>query len=183
MDREEAVNLVKENIKKENLFKHILAVEAIMRGTAKHLNEDVELWGLVGLLHDIDYGKTEGDPKNHTVIAENLLKDKVDEKIIRAIKSHNFENTGVIPETKMEKTLVAADAISGLIVAAALIIPSKKLKDVKVKSIKKKFKQKDFARRCSRQNILVCEHVGIPKEKFFEIALEAMQGISDELGL
>ncbi len=183
MNREEAVILVKENIKKEYLFKHILAVEAIMRGIAKHLNEDIETWGMVGLLHDIDYGQTENDPKNHGIIAENLLKDKVDEKIIRAIKSHNFENTGVIPETKMEKALIAADAISGLIVAAALIIPSKKLEDVKVKSIKKKFKQKDFARRCSRERILVCEHVGIPKEKFFEIALEAMQGISEELGL
>lgn len=183
MNREEAISLVKENITKENLFKHILAVEAIMRGTAKHLNEDAESWGLIGLLHDIDYGKTENDPKNHGIIAEDLLKGKVDEKIIRAIKSHNFDNTGVMPETKMEKALIAADAISGLIVAAALIIPSKKLKDVKVKSIKKKFKQKDFARRCSREKILVCEHVGIPKEKFFEIALEAMQGISEELGL
>ncbi len=183
MKREEAVILVKENIKKEYLFKHILAVEAIMRGIAKHLNEDIETWGMVGLLHDIDYGQTENDPKNHGIIAENLLKDKVDEKIIRAIKSHNFENTGATPETKMEKALIAADAISGLIVAAALIIPSKKLKDVKVKSIRKKFKQKDFARRCSRENILVCEHVGIPKEKFFEIALESMQRISEELGL
>jgi len=183
MNREEAISLVKENIKKENLFKHILAVEAIMRGIANHLNEDVESWDLVGLLHDIDYEKTEDDPKNHGIIAENLLKGKVDEKIIKAIKSHNFEHTGVIPETKMEKALIAADAISGLIVATALIIPSKKLKDVKVKSIKKKFKQKDFARRCSRECILVCEHVGIPKEKFFEIALEAIQGISEELGL
>jgi len=183
MKREEAVSLVKENVKKENLFKHILAVEAIMRGMAKHLNEDVEAWGLVGLLHDIDYDKTENDPKNHGIVAEEILKGKVDEKIIHAIKSHNFENTGVMPETKLEKALIAADAISGLIVATALIIPSKKLKDVKLKSIKKKFKQKDFARRCSRERILVCEHVGIPKEKFFEIALETMQGISEELGL
>jgi len=183
MDRKEAVSLVKENVKKDYLFKHILAVEAIMRGIAKHLNEDVELWGLVGLLHDIDYEKTENDPKNHGILAENLLKDKVDEKIIHAIKSHNFDHTGITPETKIEKALIAADAISGLIVATALIIPSKKLKDVKVKSIKKKFKQKDFARRCSRERMLVIEHVGIPKEKFFEIALEAMQRISEELGL
>ena len=183
MNREEAISLVKENITKENLFKHILAVEAIMRGIAKHLNEDVETWGLVALLHDIDYEKTENDPKNHTIIAENLLKGKVDEKIIHAIKSHNFENTGVTPETKMEKALIAADAISGLIVAAALIIPSKKLKDVKVESVGKRFKEKDFARKCSRERMLVCEHIGIPKEKFFEIALEAMQRISEELGL
>jgi putative nucleotidyltransferase with HDIG domain len=183
MEREEALSLVKENIKKENLLKHILAVEAIMRGVARYLNEDVELWGLVGLLHDIDYEKTESDPKNHGILAENLLREKVDDNIIRTIKSHNFENTGVIPETKMEKALIAADAISGLIVATALIMPSKKLKDVKVDSVTNKFKQKDFARRCSRERILVCEHVGIPKEKFFEIALKAMQEISEELGL
>jgi putative nucleotidyltransferase with HDIG domain len=183
MNREEAINLVKENIKKENLFKHILAVEAIMRGVAEHLNEDIKTWGLVGLLHDIDFEKTMNNPKNHTIIAENLLKGKVDEKIIKAIKSHNFESTGVIPETKMEKALIASDAISGLIVAAALIIPSKKLEDVKVESVGKRFKEKDFARKCSRERMLVCEHIGIPREKFFEIALESMQGISDELGL
>ncbi len=83
----------------------------------------------------------------------------------------------------MEKALIAADAISGLIVAAALIVPSKKLKDVKVKSIKKKFKQKDFARNCKRQNILLCEDIEIPREKFFEIALNALQKIADQLGL
>jgi len=183
MDREEAISLVKENVKKENLFKHILAVEAIMRGVAKHLNADVEMWGLVGLLHDIDFEKTMDNPKNHTIVAENLLKGKVDEKIIKTIKSHNFESTGIVPETKIEKALIAADAISGLIVAAALIIPSKKLKDVKTESIGKRFKEKDFARKCSRERMLVCEHIGIPKEKFFEIALKAMQGMSEELGL
>jgi putative nucleotidyltransferase with HDIG domain len=183
MNREEALELVNENISKENLIKHMLAVEAIMKGVAEYLEEDKEKWDLVGLLHDIDFGKTENDPKNHALVAEEILKDKVDEEMIRAIKSHNFENTNVQPESKMEKTLIAADAISGLVIASALIMPSKKLADVKVESIANKFKKKDFARNCSRERILFCEQIGIPREKFFEIALKALQNISDELGL
>ncbi len=183
MNREEALKLVKENVSKGNLVKHMLAVEAIMKGVAEYLEEDKEKWDLVGLLHDIDFGKTENDPEKHALLAEDILKDKVDEEIIRAIKSHNFEHTKVNPENKMEYTLIAADAISGLIIAAALIIPTKKLADVKVKSIKKKFKQKDFARNCNRENILYCEKIDIPREKFFEISLKALQDISDELGL
>ena len=183
MNREEALSLVKENVTKVNLVKHMLAVEAIMKETAKHLNEDQEKWALTGLLHDVDFGKTENDPDKHALLAEEILKDKVDEEIIRAIKSHNFEHTNVQPESNMEKTLIAADAISGLVIAAALIVPTKKLADVKVKSIKKKFKQKDFARNCNRENILYCEKIGIPREKFFEISLTALQSISDELGL
>jgi len=183
MNREEAVKLVKENIHKENLFKHMLAVEAIMKGVAEYLGENEEKWGLLGLIHDIDFGKTENNPDKHALMAEEILKDKVDGEIIRAIKSHNFEHTNVNPETKMEKALIAADAISGLVIAAALIIPSKKLADVKSESIGRKFKQKDFARNCNRENILFCEQIGVPREKFFEISLKALQEISDELGL
>lgn len=183
MNREEALTLVKENVSKINLIKHMFAVEAIMRETAKQLNENQEKWALLGLIHDIDFGKTENNPKNHTLFAEEILDRKVDEEMIRAIKSHNFENTNINPETNMEKALIAADAISGLVIAAALIVPSKKLVDVKVESISKKFKQKDFARNCSRENILFCEQIGIPKEKFFEISLKALQSISNDLGL
>jgi len=187
MNREEAIVLVKENITKENLFKHMFAVEAIMRKCAEFLKEngedvDVEKWALLGLIHDIDFEKAP-EPEKHCTVAPEILRGKVDEEIIRAVVAHNFDNLDVQPKSKMEYCLIAADAISGLIIAAALIIPSKKLRDVKVESIGKRFKEKDFARRCNRERILVCEHVGIPKEKFFEIALEAMQGISEELGL
>ena len=183
MDRNEALNLVKEMVSQDNLIKHMLAVEAIMKKTAQFLGEDQEKWDLVGLLHDVDFGETENDMKRHALAAEEILKGKVDDEIIRAIKSHNFENTGVNPETKLELALVAADAISGLVIATALVNPSKKLADVKVKSIKKKFKQKEFARNCNREHMLYCEKMGIPKEKFFEISLTALQKISDELGL
>jgi putative nucleotidyltransferase with HDIG domain len=183
MDRESALKLVKEHVSKENLLKHMYAVEAIMKETAEFLGEDKERWRLIGLIHDIDFEKTENDPKKHTIVAEEILEDQVDEEMIRTIKAHNFENVGIKPEAVAEKALIAADAISGLIIACALIMPSKKLADVKVESISKKFKQKDFARNCARERILFCEQIGIPREKFFEIALKALQSISNDLGL
>jgi predicted hydrolase (HD superfamily) len=187
MNREEALRLIKQNITKENLIKHMLAVEAIVRKCAEFLKEngedvEVEKWGLLGIIHDIDFEKAP-EPEKHCTVAPELLQGKVDEEIIRAIKSHNFENLGVQPESKMEYCLIAADSISGLIIAAALIIPSKKLSDVKVESIGKRFKEKDFARNCSRERILYCEKAGINKEKFFEISLKSLQEISDSLGL
>jgi len=187
INRNEAVSLIKQNIRKENLIKHMLAVEAIMRGCAEFLKEngedvDIEEWRLLGLIHDIDFEKAP-EPQKHCTVAPEILRGKVDEYMIRAIKSHNFDNLDVQPKSKMEYCLVAADSISGLIVAVALIIPSKKLKDVKVKSIGKKFKEKDFARNCSRERMLYCEKAGIDKEKFFEISLKSLQEISDSLGL
>lgn len=174
---------VVENVKNENLIKHMLAVEAIMKGLAEHLNESVELWSMTGLLHDIDYGRTEGNPREHGLVAEGMLQGKVDAKIIEAIKAHNYENTNVEPRSKMDMALIAADSISGLIIACALVMPSKKLRDVTVKTISKKFKDKDFARGSDRERIIFCESMGIEKERFFEIALNALKGISLQLGL
>ena len=183
MNREESLKLLKEHITKENLFKHMYAVEAIMKETAEFLNEDKEKWRIIGLIHDIDFEKTETTPEKHTLVAEEILEGKIEDDMIRAIKAHNFENVGVQPEANAEKALIAADAVSGLIIACALVTPSKKLADVKAESIAKKFKQKDFARNCSRERILFCEQIGIPKEKFFEISLKALQKISNDLGL
>lgn len=182
MKREEAFDLVKQNTKKENLLKHMLAVEAIMRKTAEVLGEDKEKWGLVGLLHDIDF-EAMTDPKDHGVIAADILQGKVDDEIIRAIKSHNFEYTGATPNSKMEYCLIAADSISGLIIACALVMPSRKLAEVKEESIAKRFKEKDFARNCSRERIVFCEKAGVLKEKFFEIALTALQENAKSFGL
>jgi len=183
MRREDALKLVKENVRKENLLKHMYAVEAIMKEVAEYLNEDQEKWSLIGLIHDIDFEKTENLPEKHTLLAEEILKGKVSDEIIKIIKTHNFENTKVMPNEKIEKALIASDAVSGLVIACALVMPTKKLADVKVESIIKKFKQKDFARNCDRERILFCEKIGIPKEKFFEISLRALQKISNELGL
>jgi putative nucleotidyltransferase with HDIG domain len=183
LTRVQALDLVKANVSKKNVISHMIAVEAIMRQLAKQLGEDEEKWGLVGLLHDIDYEQTETTPKDHSLMAENILKDFVDEDDLRAIKSHNFEHTGVKPENKMEKALIAADAVSGLIIACALVMPSKKLADVKVESISKKFKDKDFARGADRERILFCEQLGISKDKFFEAALTGLKESASEIGL
>jgi putative nucleotidyltransferase with HDIG domain len=182
--REEALKLVNKNIPKRNFVYHMLAVEAIMKELAKHFGEDEQIWGLVGLLHDIDYAKTEGTPEKHALFAEEILRNiDLPAKLIRAIKAHNFDYTHIKPETKMEKALIASDAISGLLIACALVMPSKKLTDVTIKSVKKKFKAKDFARGVDRDRILFCEEIGISREKFFEIALNGLNNISAEIGL
>ena len=183
LTREEAFKLVKKNVTKRNIVYHILAVEAIMKSLAKHFGKDEYLWGLTGLLHDIDYEKTEGKPEKHTVLAEDILKGLVPKEVIRAIKAHNHQYTQIKPETKMEKGLIASDAVSGLLVACALVMPSKKLADVKVKTVMKKFKAKDFARGVDRNRLLFCEEIGISREKFFEIALNGLKNISSEIGL
>jgi len=183
VSREEALALVRQHVKKENLVKHMLAVEAIMKGVAEYLGEDAERWALVGLIHDVDFEKTYDDPKRHAFVSAEILEGKVDAEIIHAVKSHNFENTGVIPENNMEYALIAADAISGLIVSCALVMPSKKLSDVKVESVTRRYKEKDFARNCNRERIYMCEKIGLDKVKFAEIALKALQGIADDLGL
>ena len=183
LTREEALSLVKRNVSKRNIVYHMIAVEAIMRSLARHFGEDEDLWGLTGLLHDIDYEKIGDAWDKHGILAEEILKEMVPEEVKRAIKAHNFERTQVMPETKMEKALIACDAISGLLVACALVMPSRKLAEVKVKTVKKKFKDKDFARGADRERMLFCEKIGVPKEEFFEIALDGLKSYAAEIGL
>jgi putative nucleotidyltransferase with HDIG domain len=183
LSRIEALELVKKNVSKRNVIFHMIAVEAIMRGLAKHLRENEDEWALAGLLHDVDYEKTEATPERHSLLAEDILKEYVDADIIRAVKVHNFEHTNVLPESRMEKALIAADAISGLLVACALVMPSKKLVDVKVESVAKKFKDKDFARGANRERMLFCEQIGIPRDKFFEVALNGLREAASQIGL
>ena len=187
LSRDKAVDIVRKHVTRKNLFNHILAVEAIMRGMAREIGEDEDYWAMVGLLHDADFDETFKDPANHGKRSIEILNEEspgeIPDDILHAIKAHNPEHTGVQPESKMEYALMAADAVSGLIVAMALIIPSKKLADVKKESVGKRWKEKDFARNCNRENMLLCEKAGIPIERFFEIALESLQGISDDIGL
>ncbi|RLE49829.1 MAG: phosphohydrolase [Candidatus Methanomethylicota archaeon] len=183
MARDDAYKLLTSKLKRENMVKHCLAVEAIMREFASRFNGDRELWGLTGLLHDIDFDETFNDPKRHGVLAAEYLKGLLPEEALRAIISHNFENTGVKPESVMEKALIVADALSGLIVACALVMPHKKLSEVKVETIEKKFKAKDFARGVSRERISLCKEIGLSEREAFEIGLQAMLRIADKLGL
>ena len=183
LSRDEALVLVRRNVSKRNVIYHMFAVEAIMRSAAEHLSEDVEAWSLVGLLHDIDYQKTESTPERHGLVAEELLKGLVPDEVMRAISAHNSKYTGAVPENRMEKALIACDAISGLLVACALVMPSRKLADVKVETVAKKFKDKDFARGAERERIVICEEIGIPKEQFFEVSLNGLKSAASEIGL
>lgn len=182
LSKEEAINLLKENLTNKNLIKHCIAVGAIMKELAIKLGEEPQRWELVGLLHDIDYEKA--SMEEHGLKSAEMLNGLLDEESLEAIRRHNYENNGSPkPESKMDKALIAADAVSGLVVATALVMPNKKLDEVKVESLLKKFKQKDFARRVNRENIKMCEELGFSLEEFLELSLEALKKVSDELGL
>jgi len=183
MQREEALKILEENLSNDKLIKHCIAVGAIMKYLARFLGEDENRWEIIGLLHDVDYEKTKDNPKLHGLVAEEILRGKVDGDMMRTIKSHNFENNGILPEKKEDYALIASDSVSGLIIASALVMPHKKLEEVRVETVKKKFKQKDFARNCDRGRIQFCEKIGIPLEKFLEIALNALKEVHEELGL
>lgn len=183
MKREKALKSLKEKIKNQNLIKHSLAVEACMKGLARYFSEDEEKWGITGLLHDIDYEETKDDPHSHSILgAEMLEKLGLEEEIVQAVKAHN-EIHGIKPETKMAKSLYYVDPLTGLIVAATLVTPSKKLADLTVQNVLNRFKEKAFARGANREIILKCSDIGLTLEKFVEICLKAMQEISDRLGL
>ncbi|HTY47789.1 MAG TPA: hypothetical protein VMB46_09025 [Methanomassiliicoccales archaeon] len=182
MSREEALALVRANVQKENNVKHMIAVGAAMKGLASRLGEDQGLWEDVGILHDIDFEKCHG-AEDHTLVAKDMLDGKVSAEVIEAILAHNSEHTHVPVDTKLKKGLVCCDAASGLVIATALVLPTKKLADVKPSSIAKRFKEKDFARSVSRERIMVCTELGIPLEEFLAVALEGMKGAAVELGL
>ncbi len=181
MDRERALELLKEHVKTKNLIKHCLAVEAIMRALARHFGEDEEKWGLAGLIHDLDYEYTKNDPDRHCLVTMELLENEdVPEDIKNAILAHCGKKER---ETLMEKAIYAADPTSGFIVAAALIRPEKKLEVLDVDFLKRRFKEKAFAKGASREKMRSCEDFGMSLDEFFGISLEAMKGISKELGL
>ena len=151
MDREKALSLLSNHLKNENLVKHCLASEAIMRSLARELNEGTEKWGIAGLLHDLDFEKTKDDPSTHTLVSSKILGDYgIDEEIIKAIKGHNAEALGLSRESKLDFALAAAETVTGLIIATALVYPDKKLKSVKIKSILKRMKEKAFAKNVNR---------------------------------
>jgi len=181
MNRDEAYKLAKSKFSNENLFKHVLAVEAVMRSLAEHFEQDVAKWGLAGLLHDLDYEETVNDPDQHTLITESILKElNIDEEIITAIKCHNDKAPRDI---LIGKAIYAADPVTGLIVAAALMHPYRKLKSIDVPFIMRRFKEKRFAAGANREQIQTCQEFGLDLEQFLDIALKAMQGIDEELGL
>jgi len=184
MNRDEALALLKEHVRTENLLKHCIASEAIMRHLARRLGEDEEKWGIAGLLHDLDFDETKDEPARHGLRAEGILREHgLDEESIQAIKAHNAEGLGLQRSTRFHHALAAAETITGLIVATALVYPDKKLAAVKPKSVTKRMKKKDFARNVSREIIMECEEIGVDLADFAALSLQAMQEVAGELGL
>jgi len=183
MNRQEALESVRDNVENENLVKHMLATEAIMRALARRFGEDEEEWGLTGLLHDIDMDLTEGDMESHSRLGADLVREMgVSEVIAQAILRHN-ETHGIPLETKLDKALFCADPLTGLIIAAALVRPDKKLSGVEAKSVRKRFKEKSFAAGANREQIALCRELGLELDEFLELGLKAMQEITSDLGL
>jgi hypothetical protein len=185
--RQEAWDLLTEKMQNQNLRRHCLAVEAVMRTLAVRFDADVEKWGIVGLLHDGDYELVKDQPAKHTLLMHDWLKSlgEDDSEVLSAILSHNFAHTGQNPpQNDLEWSLYCCDELTGLIVATTLVQPSKKLSDVTVENIMKKWPQKSFAAGVDRDQIAKCETVlGIKVEDFVKIALSAMQSISGDIGL
>jgi hypothetical protein len=183
MDRTAALQLVRERIPSANLVNHCVATEIIMEALARRLglsDEDVERWALAGLLHDLDYAETAEDFERHGVVTAELLADELDEEQIHAILAHAGK---VERETVMDAALYAADPTTGFIVAAALVRPDKALANVELKSLRKRWKEKAFARGASREQMAACEEIGLERDEFLALALDAMKARSGEIGL
>ncbi|MBM4237275.1 MAG: HDIG domain-containing protein [Euryarchaeota archaeon] len=182
MNRDDALALVRTRVSKENNVKHMIAVGAVMREAAIRLGEDPQRWELVGILHDIDFEICSG-ASDHTLRAAEILRDQVDLEAIEAIMAHNFEHTKIPLDSRLKRALIACDAVSGLIIACALVMPSKKLAEVKHESLMKKYNSKDFARNVSRERISICVDIGLPLDEFLSLSLEGMKKVAVELCL
>jgi putative nucleotidyltransferase with HDIG domain len=181
MTRAQALDLLQLHLKNRNLVKHCLAVETCMKDFAVHFGQDPEPWALAGLLHDLDYEYTLETPEKHTEkTAELLAEYSLAAEIIHAIKAHNQR---VEPGSKMDISLLTIDPASGFIIACALMHPDKKLQSLDLLFLKKRFKEKSFAKGASREQMETCAKLGLTLDEFLQLCLQAMQKISPELGL
>ncbi len=188
--REKAIELLK-SIPGNGEFEmiHYLESEAIMRGVARRLNEDENYWGMLGLLHDVDWGLTKSDVEKHLTLAPEMLKKEgFDDEFIENVLSHGY-GFEELPELKdkqrskkIEFALAASETMTGIVYAYALM-RGKRISDMEVKGLKKKFKDKAFAAGCNREIIREIEKTGIPLDEFFQIAIDSMKGIKSEIGL
>lgn len=193
MDRNQAYQLLTKYLQNKNLIKHCLACEATMKALYRRLDTDYvqnqaeeEKWGITGLLHDVDYelAQKENRLSEHGTLIFEREPDVIPSDIEQAIKSHNFENTKVEPVTPMDWAITCCDQLTGLIVAAALVRPDKKLSSLTAESVIKRMGEKSFAAGANREMIKLCEEkLGIPLAEFVEITLKAMQEVANELGL
>ena len=181
MNREEAFELLKKHLANRNLVKHCLSVEACMKAMAVRLGQDAGPWGLAGILHDLDYEMTEKSPELHTTETVKVLQGLgIAPEIIHAIQAHASK---VPCETAMDWAIYSIDPLTGLIIAATLMHPDKKLKSVDLEFIKRRYKEKSFAKGARREEIEKSANLGLELDEFISICLGAMQGIAADLGL
>jgi len=184
INHNDAVMLLNEYVKSERMLSHCYAAEAVMGALAGRLGQDEEKWKIAGLLHDLDIEIVDNDLNRHGLETEKILKEKgIDAGIIDAIVMHNERASGKKRSSLFQHALAASEAITGLIVAAALVYPDKKLASVKPKSVMKRMKEKAFAASVNRDNIMECEQIGIPINEFAELCINAMLTVSDRIGL
>lgn len=183
ISKDRALALLHQYISQGNLIKHALASEAVMRALAERLGEDPDKWGLAGLLHDLDVER-QPDLSVHTLETVVMLQQEgVDPEIVEAIRLHNEKAHPDKRSTPFQHALAAGETMTGLIIATALVYPDKKLASVKVKSVRKRLKEKHFAAGADRDIIAECEQSGLALEEFCSLCLTAMQSIADDLGL
>jgi len=181
LSRADALKRVQAQVQTKNLVKHMLAVEACMRSLAKKLGEDEELWGLTGLLHDLDYEQTKDNPEQHALTTCQMLADAgLPQEGLDAILAHNQHKPC---NTKIEQALYAIDPMSGFLVACALMHPDKKLAPLDVTFVLNRMKEKRFAAGANREQMASCSQLGLSMEEFIQVCLTAMQGVREELGL
>lgn len=185
MERNQALELLRQNIKNEKMIYHCLASEAVLRALATRLGEDSDLWGLAGLLHDIDVELTNADPNVHALEGAKMLEQYgLDPEIVEAVMLHNEHAAHGRKRYKpLHHALAAGETITGLITATALVYPDKKLAGVKPKSITKRMKEKAFAASVNRDTIMECEKLGLSLQEFVECSLNAMKEVGPEIGL
>ena len=188
ISRENALKLLEKHNRDCQDFIHFLESEATMRVLAARVGEDVEYWGMLGLLHDVDWGITKHDSREHLTKAPEILRQAgFDDAFIQSVLSHGYgwdcaDLKGKKREKKIEYALAAAETITGLIHAYALIRGSR-LDGMKVSGLRKKFRDKNFAAGVDRATILECEKLGIPLDEFMQISIEALKKIANEVGL
>lgn len=180
--REYYLNLLNKHISNPKMIAHSLASEAVLRALAKKFNQNEDVWGYAGLLHDIDVEITNGDSSRHALVGAEMLANELPADAVDAIRMHNEHATGQPRTTQFQYALAAGETITGLIFATALVYPDKKIESVKVKSVTKRMKEKMFAASVNRETILECEKIGIPIDEFVEISLGALRPIAVELG-
>jgi len=184
LTRERALTLLRQHVKNENMIRHCLASEVVMRALAKRFGEDEDKWALAGLLHDLDVEITNADLSVHGLKSVELLEaEGAPPDLIEAVKMHNEKAHGLKRTERFHKALASGESITGLITATTLVYPDKKLASVKPSSIVKRMKEKSFAASVDRDIIRECEDIGIPLPEFAEIAVNAMRSISSDLGL